>query len=68
MSNDPMEEPVARDRHGQGLPCAFCDGRTPNVEHADELHVIVNGVVVCRRCMCVVERISGRTRDVEASP
>lgn len=58
-----VEEPVSRDRHGQGLPCAFCDGRTANVEYraADERHAIVNGVAVCQRCLGVVERVIGST-------
>lgn len=59
MKKTILEESVARDRHGQGLPCAFCASRTPNIECAgdDVRHIIINDVAVCRRCILVVKQI-----------
>ena len=54
----PSEPAVAQDRHGQGLPCAFCTSRADVEYSSDEhRHAIVHEVIVCRRCLLVVETI-----------
>lgn len=55
----PSEPAVPQDSHDQGLPCAFCASRVPNIEgtSAEHRHAIVHEVVVCRRCLVLVETI-----------